>query len=951
MQKEATIQGGDPSPVDTTGLCLLSLDGGGVRGLSSLYILKSIMDQLNHARAQLELPPVKPCEVFDLIGGTSTGGLIAIMLGRLGMDVDSCIAAYSDLAAAVFSEKLRSIPMNFKGDIKAKFDSKKLERAIQKVIEDSGVSNQDLFNDSTGLRESTARGCRTFVCSADRYTKDIVRLRSYSLPHEPNIRTTICQAALATSAATTFFEPVSIGDRLFADGGLGANNPVDEVEGEASNIWCSSTGELKPLVKCFISIGTGNPGKKAFKDNMVKFLGQTVVQIATETENTEKRFIARWAKHYDEKRYFRFNVDQGLQEIGLEEYKKKGAIEAATEGYLTHIAQKFRARDCIQNMRLKEIDRFHVPFDLTAIPEIEKESFLGRQDELDDLWQHFQPTQSQSRKVAILYGLGGIGKTQLAIRFARDHQHDFSAILWLSGKDRGTLFQSFSSYFPRLPEHPEIPGVVSIEEVEQRARNVLQWLAMGGNSRWLIILDNIDQYTPVDSATGDAYDIRKFFPAADHGSILITSRLPGLAELGKPFQINKLNQSDTIQLLLSKSGLSSGTDESLQASLDALTERLDGLPLAIVIAAAFMRETGTSIPQYWKYYQDSWRELQSQSTPGRQYQQGNMLETWMISFHKILNRDPNAAKLLLLLARFDNRDIWYELVNAASNSTNIPEWAKRAISSELGFKACVKHLIAFSLLHTKQQEGSYAMHPVVQDWCLHMDHIEANVDPIQLSELALICVGYSVPHSNDRNYTELQRRLVPHTVALHASQVSVGNVAILGGFIGFGNLYSDQGKLKEAEKMYQRALAGYKKSLGPDHTSTLNTVNNLGLLYSRQGKLKEAEELYQRALAGREKALGPDHTSTLNTVNNLGNLYSDQGKLKEAEELYQRALAGREKALGPDHTFTLNTVNNLGLLYSRQGKLKEAEMYSGESPDSQEVANPNGNRGRRARES
>jgi predicted acylesterase/phospholipase RssA len=194
----------------------------------------------------------------------------------------------------------------------------------------------------------------SFVCTADRNTKDIVRLRSYNLPDEPNIHATICQAALATSAATTFFEPVSIGNRSFADGGLGANNPVDEVEGEASNIWCSETGDLKPLVKCFISIGTGNPGKKPFENGIIKFLGQTVVQIATETENTEKKFISRWAWHFDEKRYFRFNVEQGLQEIGLEEHKKMGAIEAATEGYLTHMAQKLRVRDCIQNLRLKQ---------------------------------------------------------------------------------------------------------------------------------------------------------------------------------------------------------------------------------------------------------------------------------------------------------------------------------------------------------------------------------------------------------------------------------------------------------------------------------------------------------------------------------------------------------------------------------------------------------------------
>lgn len=126
----------------------------------------------------------------------------------------------------------------------------------------------------------------SFVCTADRSTKDIVRLRSYSLPDETNVRATIY-------AATTFFEPVTIGDRTFADGALGANNPVDEVEGEASNIWCSGTGDLKRLVKCFVSIGTGNPGKKAFQDGVINFLRETLVQIATETANTERKFIAR----------------------------------------------------------------------------------------------------------------------------------------------------------------------------------------------------------------------------------------------------------------------------------------------------------------------------------------------------------------------------------------------------------------------------------------------------------------------------------------------------------------------------------------------------------------------------------------------------------------------------------------------------------------------------------
>jgi predicted acylesterase/phospholipase RssA len=146
----------------------------------------------------------------------------------------------------------------------------------------------------------------------------------------PSIPATICDAALATSAATGFFDPVSIGARRFVDGALGANNPVDEVEEEASNIWCSESRALQPLVKCFISIGTGHPGKKAIEDNMLKFLSKTLVGIATETENTERKFIARWAQHFDTKRYFRFNVEQGLQDVGRRK-RARGSSSAVAE--------------------------------------------------------------------------------------------------------------------------------------------------------------------------------------------------------------------------------------------------------------------------------------------------------------------------------------------------------------------------------------------------------------------------------------------------------------------------------------------------------------------------------------------------------------------------------------------------------------------------------------------
>lgn len=132
-----------------------------------------------------------------------------------------------------------------------------------------------------------------------------------------------------------------------------ATSHKDLVENNLTGM-CEGTGDLKPLVKCFISIGTGSPGKKAIEDNMLKLVSKTLPELATQTEHTEKNFIAKWRQHYDEKRYFRFNVDQGLQEVGLAEYQEQGLIEAATDGYLDHQAVAFQVRDCIQNLRLKQ---------------------------------------------------------------------------------------------------------------------------------------------------------------------------------------------------------------------------------------------------------------------------------------------------------------------------------------------------------------------------------------------------------------------------------------------------------------------------------------------------------------------------------------------------------------------------------------------------------------------
>lgn len=285
------------------------------------------------------------------------------MLGRLEMDIDECISCYTELMKTVFARKKSLLPLTWSGKIKERFDSSKLRVAVEKVIAGRDLPKQELLNDETdrGCRVLVSRTCvetrvnsSRFVCATDSDTTGATRLRSYNFPEEHDLRSTICQAALATSAATSFFEPVHIGNRKFVDGALKANNPVVEVEDEASNIWCSGTVELKPLVKCFLSIGTGHPGIRAIQDDLAGFLAGTLREIATETETTAESFISRWRQQYEQKRYFRFNVDHGLQGIGLEEYAEQGTIEAATDKYLKHTEQKARVRYCIQNLKEKQ---------------------------------------------------------------------------------------------------------------------------------------------------------------------------------------------------------------------------------------------------------------------------------------------------------------------------------------------------------------------------------------------------------------------------------------------------------------------------------------------------------------------------------------------------------------------------------------------------------------------
>jgi len=246
--------------------------------------------------------------------------------------------------------------------------------------------------------------------------------------------------------------------------------------------------------------------------------------------------------------------------------------------------------------------------------------------------------------------------------------------------------------------------------------------------------------------------------------------------------------------------------------------------------------------------------------------------------------------------------------------------------NHLKFEDAIAKMQELSLLqfsHFDENEITISLHSMVSEWL--RIRLDKSSQPTFLAAAIFHLEYHLLSIGNSDHKTRLEGQAHLDTIWRGVERFNLRD-DFLDPCITFGNFYRDQGRHKDAESMYKRALAGYEKVWGREHPSTLVAVNNLGNLYTDQGRHKDAEMMYNRALAGKENAWGPEHTSTLNTVNNLGLLYANQGRHQDAEMMYNRALAGYEKALAPDHTSTLDIANNLGLLYAAQGRHKDAEM-------------------------
>ncbi|CAE6402265.1 unnamed protein product [Rhizoctonia solani] len=313
------------------GLNILCIDGGGgVRGLSSLLLIQEIMRRVQGLEGN-DIP-VSPCKYFDVIGGTGFGALQACMLGRLELCVDRAIEIYAKLSTDIFSDKKW-----FTSAGSGLFKSSKLKESIMRIVEEAtGDKDTRMIGNSS---------CKTLAFAMLKHNMNTLTpgvFRSYQVHANPGPDCTIWEAASACMAHPELFKSVEIGEpplvESFIDGGLGCNNPLERVLSEVKALYPDRH------VASIISIGAGHtrtiqireirPTMGPFRRILPTDINSVMTGIATESERVAEGMATRF--HNIKNVYFRFNVQHGAQNIGLDEWKKLSEIHAHTRAYINN---------------------------------------------------------------------------------------------------------------------------------------------------------------------------------------------------------------------------------------------------------------------------------------------------------------------------------------------------------------------------------------------------------------------------------------------------------------------------------------------------------------------------------------------------------------------------------------------------------------------------------------
>jgi tetratricopeptide (TPR) repeat protein len=526
--------------------------------------------------------------------------------------------------------------------------------------------------------------------------------------------------------------------------------------------------------------------------------------------------------------------------------------------------------------------------------------FAGRDEDLDDL--HTALLEAKGAPVA-LCGLGGIGKTRLAIEYAWSRERDYSALLFVSASNGAALNAGLAA----------LTAVEIFDLPEREARDdatritaVLRWLET--NPTWLMILDNVDDNAAVA-------EVAKLMPRLKGGHVVVTARASNFPAGVRKLEVSTLDENAAAQFLLDRTEADRSKSKEDAALAKTLARELGGLALGLEQAGAHIATDHIGFARYLKLWHESREKALAWADATVTGSDRTLATTWATSVARL---SPESRRLLERLAFLAPDPVPDSLLDVAvpGEAPDDDAYQDRA------------NLFAYSLISgaTAEDGGApgFLVHRLVQDFARRAMNDDRKAQALRE---ALVWVNAAVPLDSDdvRTWPVLDP-LAPHALAV-ARNADAAEIAEPTGrlFSQLGLLFGAKADYAEAEPVTRRALAIAEASYGPNHTEVAIPLNNLAVLLQDTNRLAEAEPLMRRALAIGEESDGPDHPNVAIRLNNLALLLQTTNRLAEAEPLFRRALVIDEHSYGQNHPNVARHLNNLAQLLQDTNRLADAE--------------------------
>ncbi len=533
----------------------------------------------------------------------------------------------------------------------------------------------------------------------------------------------------------------------------------------------------------------------------------------------------------------------------------------------------------------------------------ENPNFTGRKELLKKLAANLKKKKNTAIP-QVIHGLGGVGKTQIAVSYTYKYQKKYKLVWWIRSEEETILAIDYGKLALEL-------SLTTSVKVEEQIKAIQNWL--NTHDKWLLVFDN---------AT-DPKIIHRYVPNKHLGHIIITSRNPNWGDIATPLQVRIWTEKESLSFLTNR--LSFSLNEKQKINAKELGEELGCLPLALAQAAAYIDNNDQDIEAYLQLFRTQRQELWEDEEAPIHYPRKQLSDdekedraeytvatTWLIAMEKV--RQTEGAKDLLDLCAFLAPDaIPLDIIQ--EHSEHLPEPLAGILIDPIKQNRVIKILRRYSLID--KAASDIFIHRLVQ--VVIRDLLTSDQQQKWIG-ITTKMIRETLPlNPLEKKTREVAGRLISH--AEHIAKQAIENESLADLLNRLGRCFQNNALYLQGQVYLERALSIKEKIFGPEHPEVAISLNNLALLFQEQGRYEEAELLYYRALDIKEE----EHSDISTSLNNFASLLYLQGKYEEAEPLYCKALKISEKVLGAGHPKVATSLDNLALLFQKQGKYKEAE--------------------------